>query len=524
MSRNIKQILKDKSNNYSEVEEAFYKATKKSLLFDSYLIEDQTPSQNTFSASVVIPAWNVEKTILPCLAALEQSSFNQKYPNKFQVIVTDDGSSDDTLKLLQDSNFNMNLTIIHQDHHWQGQTMNAGISAAEGDIIIEVDGDTILNYFALENLMSRHQFYKDALYTGFRSDTPENDARVKLDTIKEKGPDQYFDFTKDERIRFWDAGWPNNMCLASNHYKNIGNSKGLWMPKDDNENPAWILPDMVFGMLFSLPRDIFNKIGGFDDRFRGWGCDDGYVGAKAISEGVFIIPVYPATGLHISHPSRTENKPTEWIFNRKFFTDFINATNYDEHPDGIEKAKKRIKTIVKKTFDPHANSLQDDKKSKTALPMNEEQLICIGKYEQAYELLSKEKGNDDRYFFNLSRALLGLNHFEECITLLGKMLQERDSLPEDLLLQLVLAYASSGKYAKAKSVLEKIAEINPKYPELSYWLYREPQAHFRQGVRYFNQTFYDIALKCFEAALISDHKNSEIIGYREKCLTRISQK
>ncbi len=516
------QILRDKSNDYSVIEEDFFSATKKSFLFDSYLIEDQDQNQKTLSASVVIPAWNVEKTILPCLAAIEQSSFNQKYPSKLQVIVTDDGSSDDTLKLLHNTTHNMNLTIIHQDHHWQGQTMNAGISAAEGDIIIEVDGDTILNYFAIENLVSRHQFYRDALYTGFRSDTAETDNRVSLSTLKEEGPDEYFDFTKDERIRFWDAGWPSNMCLASNHYKNIGNSKGLWMPKDDNENPAWILPDMVFGMLFSLPRSIFNTIGGFDDRFRGWGCDDGYVGAKAISEGVFIIPVYPATGLHISHPSRTEDKPAEWIFNRKFFTDFINATNYDGHPDGIAKAKKRIKSVVKKTFDPSKISPIDHKKDKRVLPMNAEQLLCLGKYTKAYELLSKEKGNDDQYLLNLSRALLGLKRFEECIHLLESKLQERGHLPENLLFQLALAYDSTEKYQKAKELLEKIDETNPTFPELAYWLHRDPQANFRQGVRYYNQSFYDVSLKCFEASLISDQANNETIEYRRKCLTKIS--
>ncbi len=281
MARNIKKYLYEKDNDYSDLEKEFFKKYNKSLIFDHCVLDPNIPDEEILTASVVIPAWNAEDTILACLTALEKSSFNEKYPGKMEVIVSNDGSTDKTEEIIRNSKLNLNLTMVYQQNHSQGPAMNAGISAAKNDIIIECDADTLLHYYAIENLMVRHQFHKNALYTGFRYYIDESDERVSLEYLQKQGPDAKFYITNDERTKFYEPGWPNNMCIASDHYKKLGNRNGLWMPTDDNDDP-WILADMVFGMLFSMPREIFQKIGGFDDRFKGWGCDDGYVGAKAI--------------------------------------------------------------------------------------------------------------------------------------------------------------------------------------------------------------------------------------------------
>lgn len=519
MSTNIKQILAGNSNDYSDLETKFFEATKKSLIFDTCSL-DEIEYSKLLKASIVIPAWNVEDTILICLTAIEQSSFNQKYPEKLQVVITDDGSTDNTLKILKESKLKLNLTVVHQENHGQGPAMNAGISAADGDIIIEVDADTILNYYAIENLMVRHQFYKNALYTGFRHYVNSDDDRVKLEYIKKNGPDPKSYILNDERIKFPEPGWPDNMCIASNHYKDLGKSKGLWMGNDDNNDP-WILADMVFGMLFSMPRDIFNKIGGFDDRFEGWGCDDGYVGAKAISEGVFVIPVYTATGFHISHPFRTEDKQAEYDFNRKFFFDFINATEYPGHPDWIAKAAKRID--AKYTF---SNAKRVSKlpslTDKAIEPMGIEELIAIGKYSEAYDLIVKIVNKSDQYYLDMGKTLLGLRRYQECVNLLEEVCKNTKST--DLLFLLARADASIQKYAEANSILKLIYKDNPEYPELKYWLIRDPGANLRQGINYYNQKYYDVAQVCFEAVLISDHTNTIATEFHLKCLYEIENR
>lgn len=516
MTKNIKRILIDKSNDYSDLEKDFYKKTGKSLIFDNCTIEEVS-TKNVLSASVVIPAWNASDTILSCLSAIEKSSFNQKYSDKLEAVITDDGSTDNTYKILKNSNFNLNLTVVQQANHGQGQAMNAAISAAKNDIIIEVDADTILNYYAIENLMARHQFYKDALYTGFRYYVDKKFKKVSLDYIEKKGPDRKFYLTSDERITFPEPGWPDNMNVTSNHYKNLGNLKGLWMGNDDNDDP-WILADMVFGMLFSIPRQIFKKIGGFDDRFEGWGCDDGYVGAKAVSEGVFVIPVYTSTAFHISHPFRTKDKQSEYDFNRKFFFEFINSLNYKGHPDWITKASKRITnrfTIKNKVH--NATS-----KTKKNLTLNVQYLLDSGRYGEAYKKIIIQKNKNIKYYNDLCKVLDGMDRQEEIIVLLEKLTKNKQFYKEDLLFHLAISYSSIGKFDKAKYLLVQISKINPEYPSLRYWLYRDQQANLRQGIKYYKEGFYKIAKRCFEAVLVLKPKNKEARTYRDKCMEQLT--
>lgn len=516
MGSNIKQILKDKTNDYSAIKNSFELETGKSLIFDSCSIENIAKYNQILSASIVIPVWNGEDTIIKTLTALEKSSFNEKFPQKLQVVVADDGSTDNTLNLLKDINLNINLIVLHQNNYGQGPAMNAGINAAEGDIVIEVDADTVLNYFAIENLMCRHQFFKNALYTGFRHYVNKHDHRVSLEFLKSKGPDARFYFTKDERINFPVPGWPSNMCLISDNYLNLGNSKGLWMPNDDNDAP-WILADMVFGMLFSLPRDIFKKIGGFDDRFMGWGCDDGYVGAKVISEGLFIIPVYTATGFHISHPFRTNDVKSEYLYNRKIFFDFINSTNYRGHPNWFSIAKKRVKNKFSKKIKANSQTYINTKKKKVHKEFNVKQLILLGKFDEAKEKLNLSSKKNNLYFLNLSKILNGKSEYDKTI----KLLKNKTDMTPDLYFELLLALSAKGKFSDANKIIKNLAKLNPDYPKLSYWLYRDTELSLKQGEKYMKEEFYKVAIKCFEAILIKDPNHKKALTNREICIENI---
>lgn len=508
MTKDIRGILKNHSNDYSELESEFYKRFGGSFIYDSFRLDD-LKIKPLLSASVVIPAWNAEDTIFSCITAIEKSSFNQKYPESLQVVVTDDGSTDRTLEILKDANFNLNLIVVHQDNHSQGPAMNAGISVAEGDIIIETDADTVLNLFAIENLMVRHEFHKNALYTGFRTYVDKKDTRVTLDYLRKNGPSPEIDFSTDERIKYFTPGWPSSMAIASNNYKRLGNLKGLWMPEEDNDDP-WILADMVFGMTFSLSRDIFKVIGGFDDRFKGWGCDDGYVGVKAISTGIFVIPVYPATGLHISHPFRTKDKQSEYDFNRKFFFEFINSTEYEGYPDWISKANLRIKEKIvrdtKRTGE--KNDLIEVK------PLETKQMLQLGRYNEVYNL---SKNCPDT---NTVRSLMGLGRYKEAVDLF-ELLREKTDMDTDVMFDYAVALASLGMFTESGKAFEEISRIDPNYPELEYWVRGDVKTIYKQGIKYFEEEFYDLAKRCFEAVLTLDGNSTDARNYREKCIKNL---
>ena len=82
--------------------------------------------------SVVVCAYNEERTIGECLGALERCD----YPN-LEVLVCDDGSTDRTLEIARHSPF----TILELPHGGLSTARNSGIKHAAGDIVAFCDAD-----------------------------------------------------------------------------------------------------------------------------------------------------------------------------------------------------------------------------------------------------------------------------------------------------------------------------------------------------------------------------------------------
>lgn len=509
ISKLQKENLEKKSNDYSELESVYYRTNNETLLnpFSS-------PAKMTFkkdsTITVVIPAGNVKSSILACLASIEQSSFNIHHSDRLQVVVVDDGSKDGTWDIIKKSNYSLNLTAIRQKHHGQAQALNTGISVAEGEIIICCDADMVLSYYTIEHFASRHQQFSNVLLVGFRSNTPSDDLRVNSEHIHKNGSHQYSYFLEDERIKYPVPMWPNNMCLVSNHFKNLGYSRGLWMPDD-----PWLLSDMVFGALFSLSKSTYYDIGGYDERFVGWGCTDGYLASKAVAAGNYVVPVYAASGLHINHLARSNTKQLEYQKNRKLFMELIKTSMVNSYPAWLAKAKDRIieyfKSEPKKVF-----FTQNKERSDSLDPEYREidTLLAVGEYSSALSLLLKEPMPTKDFHLRLGKVQFGMKKYKEAINAFQGV---TGSVPE-VAVELAAAQAADSQFLAARKTLEQFALKYPDSPILSYWYYRPVQKHIQQGLNYFNQGFYDVALRAFEAALITDPNNKTAQAYRHQCV------
>lgn len=84
--------------------------------------------------SVIIPSYNSGLTIEGCLSSVLQ----QDYPReKYEVIVIDDGSSDESDKLI----LKYPVMLLMQKHSGPGAARNKGLRYAKGEIIIFLDSD-----------------------------------------------------------------------------------------------------------------------------------------------------------------------------------------------------------------------------------------------------------------------------------------------------------------------------------------------------------------------------------------------
>jgi glycosyltransferase involved in cell wall biosynthesis len=85
--------------------------------------------------SVVIPALDEEKHIGTCLQSLKE----QTYAGDYEVIVVDNGSGDGTAAIAR----NLGATVVGCQGKGIGQVRQVGADAAQGDIIVQADADTI---------------------------------------------------------------------------------------------------------------------------------------------------------------------------------------------------------------------------------------------------------------------------------------------------------------------------------------------------------------------------------------------
>lgn len=92
--------------------------------------------------SIIIPAYNAEDFIERCL----KSIFNQSNQD-YEIIVVNDGSSDNTLAILErlkDEHPDYAFTIITTPNRGHGPARNLGVSQATGDYIWFIDADDYL--------------------------------------------------------------------------------------------------------------------------------------------------------------------------------------------------------------------------------------------------------------------------------------------------------------------------------------------------------------------------------------------
>jgi poly-beta-1,6-N-acetyl-D-glucosamine synthase len=97
--------------------------------------------------SIIVPVFNEGVSITASLKALVKLD----YPN-YEVIVVDDGSSDQTYRLALNVSRRTRplIRVLTQTNGGKADALNYGVSAAAGEIVICVDGDSLVHFDALK--------------------------------------------------------------------------------------------------------------------------------------------------------------------------------------------------------------------------------------------------------------------------------------------------------------------------------------------------------------------------------------
>ncbi len=124
------------------------------LLFFSVLksikssVKPVNTATNVFKVSIIVPAFNEEMVIVKSI----QSLMKQSYPF-IEIIIVDDGSTDQTYKLAKKLEFdkgNRSLVVLKKPNGGKAKALNFGMEKSTGDLIMVVDSDSKISDDAVE--------------------------------------------------------------------------------------------------------------------------------------------------------------------------------------------------------------------------------------------------------------------------------------------------------------------------------------------------------------------------------------
>ncbi len=220
---------------------------------------DCPESKKLYSLSVLVPAWNEEKTIKDTIEHI----FQVDYPIK-EIIVLNDGSVDKTREIVEELMKKYSkLRLINKKNTGKGDSLNKGIKIAKGELVVVVDADSypdkdsfrkLIGFFDEEKVgaatcvfvpRNANKFiekmqvieynviaftrkllgYVDAIYV-----TPGPLAMYRKSALEKVGGFDTKNMTEDIEItwRFTHARYERRMCLATNATTTVPDNLKMW--------------------------------------------------------------------------------------------------------------------------------------------------------------------------------------------------------------------------------------------------------------------------------------------------------
>jgi len=172
-------------------------------------------SSTSLVASAILAVYNAQDSIVACIKSLMRQSL------PIELIVVDDGSSDNTIQLLHSVlSIDRNVQIFFQNHSGPAMARNLGASHAHTNILLFVDSDMIFDKDYVKDLIAPIQ------------------KREVIGT-----------YTVEERVANWDNVWAR-----------------CWNRQEGWEDKKRFKPNPPkYGTDFrAILKSEFDKVGGFD--------------------------------------------------------------------------------------------------------------------------------------------------------------------------------------------------------------------------------------------------------------------
>ncbi len=265
--------------------------------------------QNSMLISVIVPTYNRSILLHHSLLSLVKQ---QTEKSLYEVIVVDDGSSDDTREIVRSFENQMNLLYLYQsDRGYRvASARNMGIRSARGQVCVFIDSGIILD----EQCLNEHiRFHLEkgpmAAAIGYIYGFEENDLLASLleEIIDPNEPSQSIARLALD-ARFCDVREP--------HYKRYNNQIA--------DLPApWL---WFWSGHISVSRQNLLAVNLFDEKYNlRWGVEDNDLGFRLHHSGVKLHILREAKSIHYPHSKNKEERHLEGYQNCQYFHEKFNT-------------------------------------------------------------------------------------------------------------------------------------------------------------------------------------------------------
>lgn len=200
------------------------------------------------TTTVVITTYNWPSALERCLIALtRQSDLN------FDIVIADDGSRQETRRLIERIRSEVPFQIAHTWHEDLGfrraQAINRAVRKTEAELLIFTDQDSLPDKRWVER--HRHAFRPGRFVVGgYIRLTQEESRTLSVENVRQGLHERFL--SPKHRFRLWRYHLSNLWSLTVRRMKR---------PR-------------IMGLNFSVARDLFERVNGFDHDFEGWGKED----------------------------------------------------------------------------------------------------------------------------------------------------------------------------------------------------------------------------------------------------------
>ncbi|EAK0979686.1 glycosyltransferase [Campylobacter lari] len=254
--------------------------------FFKYMKLYELKKQKPKTCALIITTYNQKERL-----ALVLDSVKNLEPLPDEVLIADDGSREDTAKLIQAYQKDFPCKL---EHIWQkdegfrlSEIRNKAIKASNSEYIIVIDGDMILEKSFIVDHLKFAQ--KKVFLQGSRIILNESESKKLLDK-------------NDFSLAFDKKGFKNqrSVFLAKCVYKFSKLTKKFFKKSQ--------LIKGIRGCNMSFYKSDFEAIEGFNEKFIGWGREDSeFVARFLFNNGVFKRLKFNALAYHIYHEENSKN-------------------------------------------------------------------------------------------------------------------------------------------------------------------------------------------------------------------------